>query len=117
MPETVDAYINTFPADVQARMTTLRDIIHRAAPEVTESITYAMPTFKIDGMRLTYFAAWKRHIALYAIPRMTGSLEDELAPYRAAKDTVQFPHDQPLPTDLVERLLAALYDKRTSPQT
>jgi uncharacterized protein YdhG (YjbR/CyaY superfamily) len=98
-------------------MTILRGIIHQAAPEVTESIAYDMPTFKIDGTRLTYFAAWKRHIALYAVPRMTGSLEDEVAPYRAAKDTVQFPHDQPRPIDLVERLLAALVDMRTTPQT
>ncbi len=98
-------------------MTILRGIIHRAAPEVTESITYDMPTFKIDGMRLTYFAAWKRHIALYAIPRMTGSLEDDLAPYRAAKDTVQFRHDRALPTALVERLIAALVDERTPSQT
>ncbi|HEY6634138.1 MAG TPA: DUF1801 domain-containing protein [Acidimicrobiia bacterium] len=117
MPDTIDAYISTYPADVQERMTTLRDIIHRAAPDVAESITYDMPTFKIDGMRLTYFAAWKRHIALYAIPRMADSLEDDLAPYRAAKDTVQFPNDQPLPTDLVERLLAALVDMRTPSQT
>jgi uncharacterized protein YdhG (YjbR/CyaY superfamily) len=117
LPNTIDDYIASFPAEVRTRMTTLRDIIHRAAPEVTESITYDMPTFKIDGKRLTYFAGWKRHIALYAIPRLTGSLEEELAPYRAAKDTVQFRHDQPLPTDLLERLLAALVDERTSPQT
>lgn len=117
MPNTIDDYIASFPAEAQERMTTLREIIHRAAPGVTESITYDMPTFKMDGMRLTYFAAWKKHIALYAIPRLTGSLEEELAPYRAAKDTVQFRHDQPLPTNLLERLLAALVEIRTTAQT
>ena len=98
-------------------MTTLRGIIHQSAPEVSESVTYDMPTFKIDGMRFTYFAGWKRHIPLYAVPRMTDSLEDELAPYRAAQDTIQFRHDQPLPTDLAERLIAALVVNRTSSQT
>ena len=71
-----------------------------------------MPTITLNGESLVYFAAWKHHIGLYPIPPADGALERELAPYRAAKDTVRLPLRQPIPYDLIERVTALLVKNR-----
>ena len=65
-----------------------------------------MPTITLDGHSSVYFAAWKHHIGVYPIPRADEALEKDLAPYRSTKDTVRLPLDQPIPYDLVERVVA-----------
>ncbi len=86
----------------------MRTRLHAAAPGAGETIRYQMPTITLHGKYLVYFAAWKRHIGLYPIPRLGEALEAEITPYRAAKDTVRFPLKKPLPFELIERLVAAL---------
>lgn len=104
----VDDYIAALQAEVQPVLQRVRGIIHAATPGAEESIRYQMPTVCVDGHYLVYFAAWKNHIGLYPIPTMDVALEAEVAPYRAAKDTVRFPYRQPIPYDLIARLVAAL---------
>lgn len=91
----VDDYIASFPADVQPRLVELRQTIHAAAPDAEETISYHMPTYILHG-RLVYFAAWKKHIALYAAGSAAAAYPEELAPYLQAKGTLQFPLSQPL---------------------
>jgi uncharacterized protein YdhG (YjbR/CyaY superfamily) len=103
----VDAYIATFPADVQKKLKALRAAIRSAAPGTTESISYGIPTFKQGKAVVIYFAGWKQHLAVY--PALSGdeALQRELAPYRESKGTLHFPLDQPLPLDLVKRAVKA----------
>ncbi len=108
----VDDYIASFPVDVQLVLHELRRAIQRAAPGSAEIIRYDMPATMLDGRYVVHFAAWKHHIGLYPIPHFEGPLEDEIAPYRAAKDTVRLPYDKPIPYDLVERLVAELVTER-----
>ncbi|TFD94845.1 DUF1801 domain-containing protein [Cryobacterium lactosi] len=113
-PESVQAYIATFPVEAQPVLAGIRAAILAAAPGATETISYGMPTVALDGRRLIYFAGWKRHVALYAIGRQHAELETELAPFRAEKDTVRFPLNRPVPYDLVERLTRALIAARSA---
>lgn len=101
---TIDEYISTFPAGLQEILQELRRTIHDAAPEATEAISYQMPTFKLNG-NLVHFAGYKNHIGLYPSPSGITAFEDELAPYRHAKGSVRFPLDQPIPYDLVRRIV------------
>lgn len=110
----VDDYIQDLPEAVRPIMTELRRRLHAAAPGAGEAIRYQMPTITLGGRYLVYFAAWKRHIGLYPIPRLDDALEAEIAPYRAAKDTVRFPLRQPLPFDLIDRLMAVLVERHAS---
>jgi uncharacterized protein YdhG (YjbR/CyaY superfamily) len=112
-PENVQEYIAGFPGEVQPVLAGVRDAILTAAPGATETISYGMPTVWLDGRMLVYFAGWKQHVALYAIGVMDAELEAELAPYRAAKDTVRFPLKQPVPYELVGRLTRALIAARS----
>ena len=102
--ESIDEYIATFPEDVQAILQELRATIKAAAPDATEKISYQMPTFYLKG-NLVYFGAYKNHIGFYPAPRGIEAFQDELSKYKGAKGTVQFPLDEPLPLDLISRIV------------
>jgi uncharacterized protein YdhG (YjbR/CyaY superfamily) len=101
---TVDEYIASFPETTQAKLRELRVVIRAAAPEAEEKISYQMPTFYLKG-NLVYYAGWKKHIGFYAIPSANVAFKDELAAYTVSKGAVQFPLDQPLPVDLITRMV------------
>jgi uncharacterized protein YdhG (YjbR/CyaY superfamily) len=102
--QSIDEYIATFPADVQKILQELRAVIKAAAPEATEKISYQMPTFFLHG-NLVHFAAYKNHIGFYPAPRGIEAFKQELSVYKGAKGSVQFPIDQPLPLELVSRIV------------
>jgi uncharacterized protein YdhG (YjbR/CyaY superfamily) len=100
----IDGYISQFPPDVQAILHEVRTTISSAAPEAMETISYLMPAFKQHGI-LVYFAAWKKHIGMY--PPISGdkALEKAIARYAGPKGNLQFPLDEPIPYDLIERIV------------
>lgn len=110
----VDDYIDSFPADVSARLTQVRRTIKDVAPTTAETMSYQMPTVTLDGKYLVYFAAWKNHLGLYPIPPLSDALEDEVAPYRAAKDSVRFPFRTPIPYDLIGRVVSEVASRRAA---
>src|SRR4051812_36538237 len=101
---TIDAYIAGFPPKVRKRLQAMRATIHRAAPEATERMAYRMPTFYLNG-NLVHFAAFARHVGFYPTPSAIGAFRRRLAKYESAKGSVQFPHDEPLPLDLVAEIV------------
>ena len=101
----VDEYIASFPEDVQAVLEELRATIKAAAPDAEERISYQMPTFTLNG-HLVYFAAWKNHIGFYpASGGVPEAFKEELSRYEGTKGTVKFPVDQPLPVELISRIV------------
>ncbi|TFV78181.1 hypothetical protein E4P39_02765 [Blastococcus sp. CT_GayMR19] len=111
---TVDEYIAALPDDVRVIMRGIRRTIRDAAPGVEERISYAMPTFVLDGLPLVHVAAWKKHIGIYPLPELEGSLAAEVAPYRGAKDAMQLPLREPIPYGLVGRVVAVLVERRAA---
>ena len=103
-PQSMDDYIAGFPPDVQAILQRIRQTIRRAAPGAEETIKYRMPTFMLNG-NLVYFAAFKNHIGFYPVPRGIKQFKQELAPYKQAKGSVQFPLDRPIPYGLISRIV------------
>ena len=103
-PKDIDEYIARFPADVQAVLQDVRETIRRAAPRAEEVISYQMPAFKQHGI-LVYFAGWRKHIGLY--PPVSGdkALEKAAARHSGPKGNLQFPLDEPIPYDLIERIV------------
>jgi len=103
--ETMDAYIESFQKNVQVVLKRLRATVQGAAPGAVESISYDMPTFKVNGKRLVYFSAWKNHIGFYSIPEGNEAFRRELSPYSGEKGSLRFPLDKPIPYDLVRKIV------------
>ena len=103
--ETVDEYIAVQPEAAQIVLGHVRSAIHRALPNAEEVISYKMPAYRFHGEIVLYFAGWKRHYSLYpAGERLIAAFEDQLAPYKISKGTIQFPLSEPVPTKLIERI-------------
>lgn len=106
----VDEYIGSFPADVQAILAKVRRTILDAVPAAGETISYQIPTITLDGSPLLYFAGWKQHISLYPAPRGDEAFERQLEPYRSAKSTLKFPLSSPIPYDLIGQVVKLRMD-------
>lgn len=104
MPTTIDNYIAGFPPDVQEILEKIRATIREAAPDAEETIKYRMPTFTLNG-NLVHFAAFKRHIGFYPVPTGIEKFKKELSVYEMGKGSVQFPLDEPIPFDLISRIV------------
>ncbi len=103
--ETVDDYINQFGGETKARLLTLRKIITSAVPDAEEGIMYGLIGYKLHKKPLIYFGGYAGHIGLYATPTGHEAFKKELAKYKQGKGSVQFPLDEPLPVDLVKRIV------------
>lgn len=112
---TVDEYIATLPDDVQPILQRVRQAIRAGLPDSDERLRYSMPAIMLNERYALHFAGWKKHIGLYPVPVMGGSLEAEIAPYRTHKDSLRFPYSKPIPYDLIERLAADLGKARRVP--
>ena len=101
----IDEYIAGFPPGTQKALEELRALIKACAPGAVETISYAIPTFDLNGKHLVHFAGYARHVGFYPIPSGLEAFKEDLAPYKRGKGSVQFPLDQPLPTDLIRRIV------------
>jgi uncharacterized protein YdhG (YjbR/CyaY superfamily) len=104
-PTTIDAYIAAFPSDVQAMLEQIRMAIRETVPDAQETISYGVPTFKLNGHYLVYFAGYKKHISLYPAPMGVTEFQEAVSVYGAGKGTMKFPLDQPIPFDLIRRIV------------
>ena len=103
-PLNIDEYIGAFPNDIQEILEKIRMTIQKAAPDAKEKISYAMPAFEQNGI-VVYFAAFKNHIGLYALPTGHEAFKEELSQYKSGKGSVQFPFNKPIPYDLITKIV------------
>ncbi|MBK6282815.1 MAG: DUF1801 domain-containing protein [Draconibacterium sp.] len=101
---TINEYISEFPEEIRFKLEQIRETIQQAAPEAKEAVRYGMPTFVLNG-NLVHFAAYKNHIGFYPAPSGIDAYLDELAVYRTGKGTIQFPIDQPIPFNLIKKVV------------
>lgn len=100
--QSVDDYIASQPLAVRPILDRVRTAIRKAVPRAEETISYRIPTYKLDGQRLLYFAGWKDHYSIYpAGSRLTDAFREELAPYEISKGTIRFPLSEPVPIKLI----------------
>ncbi|MEN8614278.1 DUF1801 domain-containing protein [Dehalogenimonas sp. THU2] len=109
--EAIDVYIAAFPDDIRDILEKMRRVIKETAPGTTEAISYGMPTFKLNKKNLVHFAAWQNHIGFYPTPSGTSAFDTELSSYKRSKGAVQFPLDQPIPYDLVKKIVRFRVDE------
>jgi uncharacterized protein YdhG (YjbR/CyaY superfamily) len=103
-PQTVDEYISSFPADVQILLQSVRTTIKKAAPDAEELVSYSVPAYRLKGM-LVWFAGHTNHIGFYPRPSAKEAFNKELAMYKGAKGSVQFPYDKKIPLALIAKIV------------
>jgi uncharacterized protein YdhG (YjbR/CyaY superfamily) len=104
-PTNVDDYIGRFPPKVQTLLRRMRATIKKAAPQASEKISYKVPAFSMDGNILVWFGAFTSHIGFYPGANAITAFKKELSSYKRAKGSVQFPFSEPVPLDLVTRIV------------
>jgi uncharacterized protein YdhG (YjbR/CyaY superfamily) len=107
----IDDFINTYPAEAQVILREVRDAIRRAAPDATEKISYGIPTFTFHG-NLIHFSAYEHHIGLYPGAAAVAHFLPKLRDYKTAKGTIQFPLGQPIPYELIEEITRWCVEQR-----
>jgi len=112
-PQTIDDYIAGYPPEVQVILKKIRATIKAAAPNAQEAIKYQIPTFVLER-NLVSFAAYKQHIGVYPVPAGTQKFQKAVAVYRAAKSTLKFPLDEPIPYELISQLVKYLIKERVT---
>ena len=100
----VNEYIKGFPAGTRIKLTEMRKLIKKYAPDAEETIGYNMPAYRLHGV-LVYFAGYKNHIGFYPAPTGVKTFEKDLAPYKTGKGSVQFPLDKPMPLGLITKII------------
>jgi uncharacterized protein YdhG (YjbR/CyaY superfamily) len=104
--KTVDDYIASQPEAAQPALTQVRNAIRKALPAAEEVISYNIPTYKLDGAMVIYFAGWKQHYSLYpAGARLLAAFKDDLAAYEINKSTIRFALSAPVPVQLIQRIV------------
>lgn len=103
-PANVDEYLDRFPAGVRRQLAEIRQVIRQAAPTAVETLAYGMPTYRL-GVNLVHFAGFPQHIGLYPTPAGIRAFQAEFAGYVSGKGSVQFPLSQPVPLELVQRVV------------
>ncbi|HEU0302859.1 MAG TPA: DUF1801 domain-containing protein [Longimicrobium sp.] len=104
-PGTIDEYIAGFPAATQQVLQQVRATIRAAAPDAEEAISYQIPTFRLKGRYLIYFAGFKEHVSVYPAPVENPEFAADMAVYGSGKGTAKFPLNRPIPFDLITRLV------------
>ncbi len=113
---TVDQYIAGFPPEVAARLRRIREVILAEVPSPEEKMRYGIAAVMLGGRYALHYAGWKKHIGLYPVPTLDEPLQGRIAPYRAEKDSVVFPHTKPVPYELIGEVTAAIVASRAAAQ-
>ena len=111
----IDEYISMFPSDTQKILQRLRQTIGECAPRAQETISYAIPTFKLNG-NLVHFAAFKDHISFFPTSSPREAFKKELSKYKGGRGTIQFPLGEPIPFDLVRNIVKYRVKENTAKQ-
>ena len=112
---TIDEYISNFPGETVKTLQQVRMAVRKAAPAAEETISYGMPAFRYKGRIIIYFAGYKNHIGVYATPSGHAAFQKELSAYKQGKGSVQFPLDQPMPLDLIKRIVKFRVQQQDEP--
>jgi uncharacterized protein YdhG (YjbR/CyaY superfamily) len=102
---TVEAYINSYPAAIKKLLQQMRQLVLSTAPHLHEGISYGMPAYKLNKKPIIYFAAYKHHIGVYALPNAHTAFATALQPYKQGKGSVQFPFSTPLPVNIITAMI------------
>lgn len=108
----VTAYLDRLSPRTREAVDRVRAIVREELPEATESLSYGMPTFSLDGSRVVHVAGWAKHVSIYPVP-VAEALQPDLVPYVSGRGTLKFPLSATIPYELIRRIVRALAHRQT----
>lgn len=102
----VSDYLAKQPDDRRAIFDGIRQLVHEAAPNIEETVSYGLPAFKYHGKYVLGFYAYKDHLSIFPTPGPIEAFKDQLKGYKTSKGTIQFTEDHQLPTALLRDIIA-----------
>ena len=115
LPATIDEYVAQYPPKVRAILRRIRTTIRKAVPDAEERIAYRMPSFALHGA-LVYFGGFKEHIGFFP-PVRDAQLKRETAVYAGEKGNLRFRYDEPIPYELISRIVVARVNENLARHT
>ena len=107
----IDVYISNFPVEIQIKLQEFRLFLKNLIPNATECINYGIPTYKVNDQNLVHFGGFKSHLGFYPGAAVMDIFENELSEYKSAKGSVQFPYNQTIPYDVIEKIVQFRIDQ------
>ena len=104
-PKSIDDYLASVSEPHNKMLQNLRREIRELVPNAEETISYQIPTFKLNGRILVAFAAFKNHCSLFPVTGARAEFPDELKKFKGGKGTLQFTTENPLPDALLEKIV------------
>ena len=111
MVSTVAEYIENFDGPTRERLDELRRLVLDILPDAVEGISYGVAGFKVQGRPVVYLGGYAKFVSIYPITELPAELDEQVAQFRSGKGTARFSHTEPLPRDLIERLVRHLADR------
>lgn len=105
MEDLIETYINQTPQEIQPLLRRVRQLVLEVDPELTQTLSYQMPTFKKYGKAVFHFAPQKNHLGIYPTPAAIEQFTARLAGYKTSKGAIQIPYSMPLDEDLIQDLV------------
>lgn len=109
MNSKVEEYFKKQEKEQKEVLKKIRGLVRKIAPEAEEGMSYGAPAFKLNGRQIVY-AGFKKHIGLYPEPETIERFKEELKNYETSKGAIKFYLDQPIPYDLIERIVREKFD-------
>lgn len=100
----IDTYLSKLPEDRRQALEYLRHMIHRAAPQVSESMSYGMPVFEFPGGGFA-LAAQKHYLSLYMDVTVVEKHRAELGALDIGKSCIRYKKLESLPLDVIEKMM------------
>jgi len=104
-PSTIAEYIAAFPQKTQDMLEEIRMVIKTTVPEAEETISYAIPCFKLNNTYLIYFAGYKNYVSIYPVPKGDEAFTEKIHSYKKGKGTLQFSLNNAIPFDLIREII------------
>ncbi|EEF69729.1 hypothetical protein HOLDEFILI_00062 [Holdemania filiformis DSM 12042] len=104
--ESVEDYLCSFPEKQRDLLNQLRMLIKKTMPQIEEKLSWGAPTYVLEGRYCLQFAGYQKHLGFYTSPATIRQFQTDLKPYKTnEKNTLQLRWDQPLPEDLLIKMI------------
>jgi uncharacterized protein YdhG (YjbR/CyaY superfamily) len=106
-PQTIDEYVDGFTGRARDLLDELRALAHESVPSASEAIKWGHPAWvHPSGTILFMVSGHAKHAGIAFTPSTREAFDADLVGFETGKGTVKLPYGEPVPSDLLRRMIA-----------